>query len=147
MGEINFDPASSHVANELVDANYYCTIEDNGLTQKWLDRFWLNPPYSRGKIDDFVSKIGSEIASGNIHTGIVLTNNATDTKWWHALADMSYAICFVKGRIRYLDETLTPANAPLQGQTFFLINKTYDILTGTLFAQEFSQFGKVTETL
>lgn len=147
LGEINFDPASSHVANELVDAHRYCTIEENGLIQRWYDKFWLNPPYSRGKIDEFVSKIGYEIQRGNVTTGIVLTNNATDTKWWHQLADMSCSICFVKGRIRYLDENLQPANAPLQGQTFFLIDTNYDILTRALFAREFGKFGKVTETL
>jgi hypothetical protein len=50
LGAIDLDPASSDIAQALVQARAFFTAEDDGLAQEWHGRVWLNPPYSRDLI-------------------------------------------------------------------------------------------------
>ena len=58
MGGIDLDPASSEIANQLVKATRFITIEENGITANWGDaqRVWINPPYSQPAIKQFAKK-------------------------------------------------------------------------------------------
>lgn len=118
MGAIDLDPASSEVADRTVKAGTFYTKDDNGLGKEWYGRVWMNPPYAQPLIQYFAEKIVDEYDEGNIDEAVVLVNNATETKWFQALARAATAICFPMGRIKYLDATGTPANTPLQGQAF-----------------------------
>lgn len=73
-------------------------------------------PYSSNLISKFIDKLSHEHSVGNAKQSIVLVNNATETKWAKELMRHSTAICFVDKRIKFLDETGTPKNQPLQGQ-------------------------------
>ena len=86
MGGIDCDPASCAKAQKTVKADTYFNAKTNGLKQSWEGRVWLNPPYNRGLISEFVSKFIEELDAGHIKQAIVLTNNNTDTRWWHELA-------------------------------------------------------------
>ncbi len=117
LGGFDLDPASSEVANRTVKAERFFTAEDDGLAQEWpIGRIWMNPPYAKGLMDAFAERFVTEAERGS--TGIVLVNNATETAWFQGLARACAALCLPRGRIRYLDATATPANAPLQGQAF-----------------------------
>ena len=59
--DIDLDPASNDEAQRLVDATQYFTLADDGLSQEWHGRVWLNPPYSREKIKLFINKMVAEI--------------------------------------------------------------------------------------
>jgi phage N-6-adenine-methyltransferase len=136
MGSIDLDPASCEVAQANVKAKRHFTIDDNGLDKKWSGNVWLNPPYSKELIGLFAEKVVGE--SGRFKQAIVLVNNATDTAWFHRLASVASAACFMKGRIRFLDKTGSPANTPVQGQVAIYIGPDVDE-----FRKAFSRFGVV----
>ena len=104
MGGIDLDPASSDAqqAAAPVKATRYFTIIDNGLTQPWPGRIFLNPPYAAGVIDEFVRKFLEERRLGNLQQGMLLTNSSTETEWWQTAASHCDAVCFLKGRVHFL---------------------------------------------
>lgn len=113
MGSIDLDPASSDYANEIVKANVYYTIENDGLAHDWHGNVWLNPPYASNYVSRFIQKLLEQIS--NIHQAIVLVNNATETEWFCKLVSVSSAMCFLKSRIKfYMKDGLH--GSPLQGQ-------------------------------
>src|SRR5262249_50102678 len=81
-GEIDLDPASSGIAQQTVKAAKYFTTEDDGLTQPWGGRVFLNPPYASGLVEPFVDKLVDELAADRVTEAILLVNNATETKWF-----------------------------------------------------------------
>lgn len=116
MGGIDLDPASSAIANKTVQAATFHTAETNGLEKPWNGRIWLNPPYAQPLVAQFINKLADELADGHTEQAIVLTNNATETRWWQTLTEDANAICFLHGRVKFLDPAGQPG-APLQGQT------------------------------
>lgn len=78
----------------------FYTKKDDSLTQEFTEDFWCNPPYS--EITKFVSHCYSQHLKNNI-TGVMLTFNKTDTKWWHQYVEEKAEIHFIKGRIKFVD--------------------------------------------
>lgn len=134
MGGIDLDPATSEEAQVTVRAGEYYTKHHNGLEHPWVGRVWLNPPYNVPLIGQFVDKVVGEYEAGQVESAIVLTNNSTDTAWFHKL--LAYPVCLTRGRIRFWsgEETL----ATRQGQALFYLGHNKDS-----FAKVFSQFGEV----
>lgn len=136
MGRIDIDPASSDLANKTVQASKYFTKEDDGLSQFWAGKVWMNPPYSAELIRKFISKYADHVSSGDITEGIVLVNNATETNWFNDLVSVSSAVVFPNGRIKFIDKTGKPTGAPLQGQAILYAGKN-----AKKFMSEFGEFG------
>lgn len=139
MGSIDLDPASSHVANKVVKAERFFSEETNGLAQEWAGNVWLNPPYAQPAIAHFADKLVAEWKSGRLTAAIVLTHNYTDTAWFHGIAGAASAICFTRGRVRFISPTGDLA-APTQGQAFFYFGHDVD-----RFAELFADVGLVVE--
>lgn len=116
MGGIDLDPASSDLANKTVKAEKYYTAESSGLKQPWHGMVWLNPPYSADLIGLFIEAVASKFENREYKKAIVLVNNATDTAWFHRLMQVATAVCFLKGRIRFIDKDGRLGGTPLQGQ-------------------------------
>lgn len=132
MGKIDLDPASSILANKRIKAKTFFDEAANGLAQKWFGCIWMNPPYSQPLINDFIQKLETE----QYEQAIVLVNNATETRWGQKLLELSNAVCFHLGRIRFVSPEGDGSNAPLQGQMIIYIGKNYKS-----FIAEFKQFG------
>ena len=136
MGGIDLDPASCELAQSNVKAKRFYTVDDDGLSKEWTGRVWLNPPYSKDLIGHFALKVVNE--SARLQHAVVLVNNATDTAWFHDLASVASAVCFLRGRVRFLDRTGKPANTPVQGQAVIYVGANVEG-----FRRRFSSFGLV----
>jgi len=115
---IDLDPASNKFAQKVVKAGKYFTADDDGLTKAWQGSVWLNPPYSRGLMGGFVTKLRAEIAAGRTKCAILLTHNFTDTAWWHTALEKASAVCYTRGRIKFYNEH-GEGDAPTSGHVFF----------------------------
>lgn len=141
MGAIDLDPASSEAAQDHVRATRYFTRQDDGLAQQWHGRVFLNPPYAMPFVREFAAKMVTAYVDGDMDEGILLTNNATDTEWFHMAARACAAICFTRGRISFLqarDGELLEKTAPTHGQAFFYFGPN-----DHTFEKVFSQHGIV----
>ncbi|SUS04954.1 hypothetical protein DF3PB_160006 [uncultured Defluviicoccus sp.] len=118
LGSIDLDPATAPAAQETIRAARFFTRDDDGLKHEWHGRIWLNPPYAQPDIARFIVKLLAEIAAGRATEAILLTHNYTDTAWFHAAAGQCAALCFTRGRIRFVGASGEIA-APTQGQAFF----------------------------
>ena len=99
LGAIDLDPASSFLANQTILAERFFTKEDDGLLQEWSGRVWMNPPYSRGLIDKFVTKL---LTSPRVMASLVLTNSATETNWAQELMTGATWVFFFNHRIHFM---------------------------------------------
>ena len=137
MGEINLDPASNTMAQENVKADTFYSIDDDGLTKDWAGKVWMNPPYTARVINRFIEKLVSHYQQGDITESIILTNNNTDTSWFHVAAQSASAVCFTAGRINFLKRDGSKSS-PTNGQSFIYFGDNVDA-----FKNEFSRHGLV----
>jgi phage N-6-adenine-methyltransferase len=136
LGTIDLDPASSAAANEVVGAAKYYTQEDDGLSQSWAGRVWMNPPYGRlaGK---FVAKLIGEYQAGNVTEAIILLNaNSNDAKWFQPL--WNHTLCFVKGRIDFNSNGREKKSSSTHASVIAYLGPNAE-----KFKDHFSQFGTV----
>lgn len=83
---------------------------DDGLTKKWIGRVWLNPPYSRPLIEQFVKRLAEH------GDGIALLFNRCDSKMFQdVIFQKATAIKFLRGRIRFYRQDGTQGNSPGAG--------------------------------
>jgi len=138
MGEIDLDPASCQEAQEKIKARHFYTKQDDALQPAftWAGNVWLNPPYSMPLIKQFVTKLIDQYESGSVSQAIILTNNSSDTSWFHELLSR-YPACFTRGRVQFWRADHEAFGAR-QGQTLFYLGGDM-----TKFADEFNQFGQV----
>jgi phage N-6-adenine-methyltransferase len=141
MGAIDLDPASSAAAQANVGAARFYTIKDDGITAPWAGRVFLNPPYAMPYVEQFASRMAKAYQEGEIEQGILLTNNATDTNWFHNAAAACSAICFTRGRISFMQSMngeLIEKTTPTHGQAFMYFGSDL-----SRFAEVFSAHGLV----
>jgi hypothetical protein len=136
MNGIDLDPASSKLAQEIVKAGTYYSIDIDGLSKPWFGNIWLNPPYSKDLIGRFTERLRIAFEDSQVPQAVVLVNNATETAWFQKLASVASAFCFCSGRIKFNNRNGVPANSPLQGQCFIYLGDG-----GDRFCSIFDEFG------
>lgn len=109
LGEFDLDPCAP-INRPWEMAKRHFTIMDNGLSQPWEGRVWLNPPYGRETFK-WIERL-SEHPDG----GIALIFARTDTKGFHReIWNKAHGVFFLEGRINFykVDGTKSDrANAP-----------------------------------
>lgn len=139
MGKIDLDPASCEEANQVVQAERYYTIRENGLIQPWSGRVWLNPPYGRSEDgsnqDIWSSRLIYQYEEGHVDEAILLVNAAVDTKWFQRL--FAYPVCFPAQRINFsTPEPTISGSTHGSALVYFGIHRQR-------FVEVFGQFGTV----
>lgn len=117
LGKIDLDPCSNSKTNPNVKAKKHYTVEDDGLSQKWSGRVYMNPPYGR-EIEDWITKLCKSHESGDVTEAIALVPARVDTQWWSKLRN--YPVCFVSGRLKFGD---AENSAPFPSAVVYLGNE------------------------
>jgi len=139
MGGIDVDPASSSLANTVIQAAVYYDKDSNGLVHDWPGRVYLNPPYCRthhvSNQEIWTCRLIAQYEAGITTQAILLVNASTDTGWFQRL--WSYPICFTNHRINFwsLDNE---RGGPTHGSAFVYFGRDCD-----RFVSAFSRFGVV----
>lgn len=106
LGRFDLDPAAPEkplwkTAEDMWDKNY------DGLSHEWYGRVWLNPPYSRPLIEQFMRKMAEH------NNGIALLFNRCDNKLFREyVLDKAKSILFLKSRIKFYRADGTRGGSP-----------------------------------
>ena len=156
LGEIGYDPASSDLAQKIVRARYFSTLEnDDPLDAVWgLGNIFLNPPYGKtgGKSNSeiWARKLLTEYALGHFGEAILLTKDALGYAWCDWLFhDVVPTACITKDRIAFVKpewvkddgSIVYPKGQPKRSKTasiFWYIGED-----DGKFAEIFKKFGRI----
>lgn len=139
--EFDLDPCHPRLWLPWTPAFERYSLPEDGLTLPWFGRVWLNPPYldferachptkctkkrcvKRGyhlEKDEpgMVAWLEKMHAHGN---GVALVFARTGTRWFHDIAVNADALCFVKGRVVFVDANGDPAGESGAGADSLLI--------------------------
>ncbi len=116
MGGIDLDPASCEVANQVVKAAKFYTLEIDGLRQPWWGRVYLNPPFGN-EWKRWIIKLGEELAAGRVQQACVVGPHnvlcSTDSPWFRILFQGSLLLPYK--RIGFLDPVTGKLAGPKYG--------------------------------
>lgn len=105
LGEFDLDPCAP-IVRPWNTAKCHFTVTDDGLSNSWFGRVWMNPPYSENKF--WLKKLAQH---GN---GIALLFARTETQmFFDYIWNKADAVFFIKNRLTFfnVDGTLAPASA------------------------------------
>lgn len=142
LGSIDLDPASCEYANEIVKAEKYYTLTDDGLDREWFGRVFVNPPYGRVEERDFASnqalwsaRFCDSIQRREIDAGILLVSTSTSERWFAPLFD--HIMCLTDHRIRFYRRD-GEKSSPVTGSAFIYYGDDEEA-----FIDCFSRFGPI----
>lgn len=114
LGQLDLDPCSNSHEVPNVPARRHFTAEDDGLSQPWHGRVFMNSPYGR-PVGLWVLKLMSEYRLGNVTEAIALVAARTDTVWFNHFKGCY--VCFWKGRLRFMGSS---SGAPFPSALIYL---------------------------
>lgn len=138
LGAIDLDPASNEVANEVVRARRFYTIDDDGLSKRkrWRGRVWMNPPYSDPA--PWVDKLIAAYQCGDVSAAVALFNARTGSQWFDRMARQAWR-CETFKRIRFYGPGTTGGHG-MQDQCFFYLGHE-----PARFKAHFETFGRIVQ--
>lgn len=137
MGGIDLDPASSPTANRVVQARSIFTPADDGLSQRWHGRVWMNHPFGRESNRLWITKLVEEFQSGHVEQACCITFASTSEAWFTPL--FAFPLCFLSPRTNYL----LPDGSVKRGVTKGSV-VAYLGANEAEFARQFRQMGHLT---
>lgn len=134
--EFNFDAFASH---ENALCSTYSTTEGtfvrgkhpillsphDGLSQSWAQRrVFMNPPYSRGLIEQCIEKAYNE--RNNAQIIVALIPASTETQWFQKYILPYCHVEFLPRRVRFIDPaTGQPGQSPPSGSVVAIFKQDY----------------------
>lgn len=106
LGEFDLDPCAPEVRPWDLAGKHYSKADD-GLSQPWEGRVWLNPPFGR----EAVKWLRKMVEHGN---GVALVPARTETAmFYECVWDVADAVLFMQGRphFHYVDGRRAAANS------------------------------------
>ena len=94
FGGFTLDPCATP---ENAKCARYFTRADDGLSQNWSGKVFMNPPYGR-EIGKWVKKAWAESLNGALV--VCLLPARVDTRWWHEYAKKGH-VYFLQGRLKF----------------------------------------------
>jgi hypothetical protein len=92
LGTFDLDPCASDPRPWDCAATNYTEAHD-GLALPWFGRVWLNPPFHRHQVGNWISRM---IAHGR---GTLLVHARSDTRWFQPVFAEATALLFLAGRL------------------------------------------------
>ena len=107
MGSIDFDPASSDIAQRTVEATAYLTAADDALSEstEWGGpNLYICPPSALEPSRKFALRLLAELKEGTFEQAIWLSHAVTYTTHGQELLKQARVVFFPRHRILFLDE-------------------------------------------
>ncbi len=142
LRQIDLDPASSPLANEIVKAESFFTADDLPLERDWAGKVFMNPPYGieggQSMAGMFCNKAIAEYEAGRVSEAILLVNSVHSQNWQEPLFE--HVVCLVDHRIKFIAGDGTENENPTFQNIFVYLGRDK-----RRFRNGFSQFGYVVE--
>ncbi len=100
----DLDPCAPDGGVPWIPADRHYCAADDGLSQPWDGRVWLNPPYGTATAA-WVARLARH------GDGVALVFARTDTAWSQAAMRSAAAVCFIAGRLSFVGPSRTAHNA------------------------------------
>jgi hypothetical protein len=119
-GHIDTDPASCVEANAWINATWWYSIGQNGLsrTLPWKGNVWLNPPYGTGEqsAKAFAARLVDELRLRNVKAAITCLNlNSASAKWFDLVWSEARVHLIWRGRIDFIPPGGKQDSSPSKG--------------------------------
>jgi len=101
--------------NTLCD--HFFTAENSALNNKWLDSFFINPPYSQTQ--EFLHEASRQSKLRNL-TGVALVNANTDAKWFSDAVKTASEVRLISGRVSFVKPDGKKASGNPKGQCLII---------------------------
>ncbi|RIK38014.1 MAG: hypothetical protein DCC55_22510 [Chloroflexi bacterium] len=138
MGGIDLDPASSAIANQIVQATKYFDECTDGLRPSltWTGRVWLNHPFSRQENYFWIKKLIHHYQAGDIKQACCITFASTSEAWFAPL--FAFPMCFLQPRTNYYLPSGAKARGVTKGSVVTYLGPNID-----RFARSFANLGAI----
>jgi hypothetical protein len=101
LGKFDLDPCGSNPRPwDCAGATF--TEADDGLSLPWFGRVWLNPPFNRFGIADWLTRMAQH------DRGITLVHARTETDWFNIVRERATALFWIAGRVIFLKPDGSP---------------------------------------
>jgi DNA N-6-adenine-methyltransferase (Dam) len=106
LGPFDLDPCAADPRPWDCAANNY-TERDDGLSKRWAGRVWLNPPFDRYRVGEWIERLARH------GRGIALLHARTEAAWFEPIWECASGILFMADRIHFHkpDGTRHPADS------------------------------------
>lgn len=136
LGGFDLDPASSLIANKIVKAAKFYSVEDDGLKHIWAGKVWMNHPFQKGLNKAWIRKLVDSFSEGRVTAAVCICYASTSEGWFQPL--LQFPQCFPPRRTQYFLPDGTKKQGVTKGSVI-----TY--LGGDLaaFKREFEKHGTI----